>query len=153
MAISRLQESREIFADFTMSRIDSDVRESLTDKQMLSIRHALIAQSEWAKHKVDVRFTLPLFFAKYYFILLSGRDRRKKTRLKEVTRSHKGNFTIGFFITLLMFSVISALFWLFLIIILYWLKVELGIDVFPNFHISDFLSVIMNVDEVSKYAT
>ncbi len=71
-------ESSKIFADFTLSRIQPEIRQSFTDVQLIELRRVLIDQVESSHHSLDIRFTFRILFQSYYFVILSGKDRRKK---------------------------------------------------------------------------
>jgi hypothetical protein len=125
----------EIFADYTMSRLDPVTRSSLTDQQYNAIRDVLVASSADKRHSVDIRVTLPLFFVRYYLVIVAGRDRRRLTRIEELKRSHLGNLPLGASLSLIVITLTVALFWLLLLGALYMLKRELGIDLFSDFHL------------------
>ena len=129
--------SSEIYADFTISRIDADVRESLTPTQLLAIRDALVANQPFKKHAIDVRGTIPLFFARFYFVVLAGRDKRRKTVDKEKRRTFEGNVSFGYLLSLLFLSFIAAMVWAAILLVVYWVKIELGIDLFSSIHLGD----------------
>ena len=129
--------SSEIYADFTISRIDADVRESLTPTQLQAIRDALVANQPFKKHAVDLRGTIPLFFARFYFVVLAGRDKRRKTVDKEKHRAFEGNVSFGYLLSLLFLSFIAAMVWAAILLVVYWVKIELGIDLFSNIHLGD----------------
>ena len=129
--------SSEIYADFTISRIDTDVRESLTPTQLQAIRDALVANQPFKKHAVDLRGTIPLFFARFYFVVLAGRDKRRKTVDKEKHRAFEGNVSFGYLLSLLFLSFIAAMVWAAILLVVYWVKIELGIDLFSNIHLGD----------------
>ena len=132
--------SSEIYADFTISRIDTDVRESLTPTQLQAIRDALVANQPFKKHAVDVRGTIPLFFARFYFVVLAGRDKRRKTVDKEKHRAFEGNVSFGYLLSLLFLSFIAAMVWAAILLVVYWVKIELGIDLFSNIHLGDLFN-------------
>lgn len=132
--------SSEIYADFTISRIDADVRESLTPTQLQAIRDALVANQPFKKHAVDVRGTIPLFFARFYFVVLAGRDKRRKTFDKEKRRAFEGNVSFGYLLSLLFLSFIAAMVWAAILLVVYWVKIELGIDLFSSIHLGDLFN-------------
>ena len=132
--------SSEIYADFTISRIDADVRESLTPTQLQAIRDALLANQPFKKHAVDVRGTIPLFFARFYFVVLAGRDKRRKTVDKEKHRAFEGNVSFGYLLSLLFLSFIAAMVWAAILLVVYWVKIELGIDLFSSIHLGDLFN-------------
>jgi len=131
--------SNEIFADFTMSRIDRLVRDTMTSQQLNAVRDALIANTPYSRHSVDLRGVISFFFARYYFVFLAGRDHRYKTRLQELQKAHKGNVPLGFILSFIAISFLIALLWFLAIVVLYWIKREMGIDIFPDVHMFDFI--------------
>ncbi|MAZ66938.1 MAG: hypothetical protein CMF25_07490 [Kangiellaceae bacterium] len=133
------RKSSEIFADFTLSRVERHIRDSLSDEQYDAIRQALIAQDENSRHQVDVRMRLPFFFWSYYLVIFAGRDRRASTHQREQVRFSKVPLPIrrlGYVVSsfLLLAVVVGFLFYL-----AYKIKSLLGIDIFPNFHLNEFL--------------
>ncbi len=129
----------EVFAEFTMSRIPKEIRDSLSDVQSSAIRQALIGMDQSARHSIDIRFTLPLVLRTYYFVLFAGRDRRSKTLTSELARLHRLPrwFRRGIYLTssaVIGFALFSTLF-----TVLYLIKSRMGIDIFPNFHLHDVL--------------
>lgn len=135
-------ESAKIYAEFTISRISPEIRASLTDVQMEAIRNALIAQNTSQKHSVDVRGTIPLFFAKYYFVLFAGKDKRSSTVQKEQRRINKVPLPIRLTIYGMVLSTVFVSFSLLAFAIMYALKSFLGIDIFPKHHLSDFINFL-----------
>lgn len=138
-------ESSDAFAHFVMGRISTDIRKSLTAEQFNEIRTTISASSTGKEHTIDIRGFLPLFFARYYFVILVGRDKRSKTKFLEFNRRNEGN-TIYSQVFLLVF-IIPIIVITFLAV--YALKSELGIDFFPNHHLSDFFSIIFPSFEFS----
>jgi len=136
--------SSEIYASFTINKIDPEVRASMTDKQINAVYEALIAAEDSKRHSIDIRGTIPLYLAKYYFVFFAGRDKRKQTLLEETIRNNQGNAKSG-----LSFAISGALI-LALIVLLaggytaYLLKSELGIDIIPNKHLSDVIKELFS---------
>jgi hypothetical protein len=127
------QESSDAFAHYVMGQIKPEIRKSLKKDQFDEIRSAISAASSAKKHSIDIRGMLPLFFARYYFVILMGRDRRSKTKFLEFNRRNEGNLLSNQLVVLLsLVPVILAMF-----IIFYFFKTEAGIDFFPNYHLSD----------------
>lgn len=137
-------ESSKIYAEFTISRIPLEIRNSLTDTQMDAIRNALVAQNESQKHALDIRGTIPLFFSKYYFVLFGGKDKRKSTFQKELKRINKVPLPIRLILYGMIVSTVIFSFSLLALTIMYLLKWWLGIDIFPNNHLSDFINMLDN---------
>jgi len=127
-------EANDAFTHHVMRRIAPEILDSFSPQQRQAIHQALSEQSG-RRHTIDVRISIPLFFARYYFVVLLGRDRRKAIRSREQDRRDHTN------------SVASLLFLLFLLLplglmlfmALYWTKVEMGIDIFPGLHLRDII--------------
>ena len=68
-------------------RMPKHVCESLTEEQRNAIAEA-VRQSWWSNHLVNLRFSLPLIFKRYYLVLLAGEERRSKERLREERSLH-----------------------------------------------------------------
>ncbi len=144
------QEASEIIADHTLSRLPSAVRSSLTNEQLCAIRKAMVQRSGAGRHSIAIRFTLPLFFRKYYFAFFFGRDRRRRTVDNEI---HRTENTFKIFQSTLVFGGLSVFFFglgLTLLTGLYLLKNALGIDIFPGFHLSDLAAYFLNVIDPVK---
>lgn len=140
MKTKKKKDSSEIFADFTMSRIDRLVRDTMTTQQLNAVRDALIANTPYKKHTVDLRGVVSFFFARYYFVFMAGRDRRYKTRLQELQKKHKGNVPLGFIFSFIVISLLITLLWILVIVALYWIKREMGIDFLSDIHMLDFIN-------------
>ena len=134
--------SSETFADFTLSRVPKEIRDSLTDTQYEGIRSALIAKEEGARHRLDIRLRIPLFIRSYYLVLFAGRDRRASAFRLENTRWSSipaplrlaTQYLFSFALLLALFSV--------LFMTLYKIKNLMGIDIFTGFHFSDLLALV-----------
>ena len=73
-------ESSEAFTHYVIKQIKPEIRNSLTEIQFQEIKNAIAASSPLKKHAVDIRGVVPLFFSRFYFVVLLGRDRRKKIK-------------------------------------------------------------------------
>ena len=126
-------DSTEAFTHFVFSKIDPAIRDSLTDEQFNEIRKAVSASTPLNRHPIDIRCTIPLFFFKFYVVLLMGRDKRSVTRATEYNRRKQGDMLssvvlmLAFMIPLLCIVLLS----------IYFYKSEIGIDIFPNHHLGD----------------
>lgn len=139
------REASEIIADYTVSRIPAAVRSSLTEEQLRAVRQAIVLQSGSGHHKVAIRFTLPLFFRKYYFAFFFGRDRRRITVDTEQSRIENTPQLVK---SVLIFGGMSIFFFglgLTVLTGLYLLKNALGIDLFSDFHLSDLAAYFLTV--------
>jgi len=65
-----------------MRKIDAMLKEPLTPQQRKEIEEA-VAVFETRQHPIDLRGILPLHFARLYFVLLMGKDRRVGEAAKE----------------------------------------------------------------------
>ena len=126
-------ESSDAFAHYVIGRIRPDIRNSLNKEQFDEIRAAIAAASPNKYHTVDIRGMIPLFFARYYFVFLLGRDKRSKTKHLEFNRRNETNTIYSqLFLFILVVPFIIAAFTMF-----YLFKVESGVDFFPAFHLKD----------------
>ncbi|SMF54620.1 hypothetical protein SAMN02745866_03473 [Alteromonadaceae bacterium Bs31] len=126
-------EELDAYTQHVMSSIDPLVFKSLNLHQLREIRAAISANAPFRRHAVDVRGTLPLYFSRYYFVFLMGKDRRVATRDKELQRVVLARgFSLLFFIYITILLAIPLF-----LLLLYGLKVLLGIDLFPAFHLKD----------------
>jgi hypothetical protein len=116
----------EVFADFT-------------PEQQQKLIVSISACSPSKKHPLDVRGVISIFFVRYYFVILAGRDRRKNTLRIENSRRRKINQAASFIASGLFLLLVSVLLLVILFAILYWIKCEAGINIFPDKHLSDFL--------------
>ncbi len=131
--------SSETFADFTLSRVPQQIRDSLTDEQYNALRSALIARDAHSRHRIDVRLRLSLFFRSYYIVLFAGRDRRASTRRLEDARLHRVPGPLRRAFHLLVSLTLSLALAAVAFAAAYKLKNLLGIDIFPGFHLPDLL--------------
>lgn len=124
------------FTHHVYESIDPRVRETFTPSQVHAIETAIRANKPYQKHPVDLRGVIPLFFIRFYFVLLMGRDRRLPTRNKEDKRRKKASLTSA------MLSVYTLACMLLPIGLglLYLIKSALGIDLFEGVHLSDVFS-------------
>ncbi len=100
-----------------IARIPQEIFDTFTHDQLEAIK-STFASSGWTRHPVDLRFSLPILRLRFYLVLLAGRERRSKKRL----RSQKGLyplwtfgnivFIIGFLIILFAstFTILSVAF-------------------------------------------
>jgi hypothetical protein len=131
-----MSEPRKIdpFTDNIVRRIDARVRDSLTPAQLEAIIQAIETQDP-QDHVVHVRWTIPLFLSRFYAVFVICRDRRASTQRAEATRGKRMSWTGG----LLFVALVGLPFFLLLFFFLYLLKLMLGLDVFPEFHLWDIL--------------
>lgn len=129
-----MNESSEAFTHFVINRIDPKIRKSLTSTQLKAIKEAVAANSPFNRHPIDIRGVVPFFFARFYLVVLMGRDRRNQVKRKELLRRRESDILANAVFYLFL---ISPLF-LLLAGAIYLTKTELGIDLFPDSHLMDW---------------
>lgn len=123
-----------------IKNIDPKVRDSLTPNQLAAIVEAAEGCRKLGQHPVDLRGVIPLYFAKYYFVFLMGRDRRSINRKQEKRRLQWTSLLAwSLFITF-----ISLPFVVLVLTLLYLFKSSLGLDFIPDEHVSDLLNMQNN---------
>jgi len=124
------------FTYHVMERIDPKVRASLTPTQLSAIKEAISASRPLKKHPIDIRGIIPVFFVRYYFVFLSGRDRRSSTRRIEKKRQWLTSLSGA----LMLFILGVAPLILILVLLLYLIKCTFGINIMPETHLKDPLT-------------
>ena len=117
------------FTDNIIRRIDPKIRDSLTTTQVTAIIAAI--RNPEKIRPVDIRGIIPLYFARYFFVLLIGRDKRAVMEREEHMRRKKASWLGGILFALL----VSLPFLLLLFVFLYLLKYFAGVDIVPDFHL------------------
>jgi len=131
------------YVDAVLRALPPDVLGAMPAAHRAAVVDALgkVRDGARARHLLDVRVLLPLFFARYYVVILLGRDQRRHsravaaTRVTATTRLLKALVVLGV-LALVALGTLVAVFFL-----LYLLKCALGIDVFPDRHLSDILGL------------
>jgi len=142
--LSMIKPTGDAFTDNIIRDIPENVREQFTDEQTEALLKVLLKQHAQARHIIDARFTIPLYFTRYYVVLLLGKDRRTHVGKTMVERRDKGGlFTRIAFTSLL---VINGSFMLLLLGLLsaYVIKFTLGINIFPDKHLWDFIKALIS---------
>ncbi len=124
------------FTYHVMERIDPKVRASLTPAQLSAIKEAISASRPLKNHPIDIRGIIPVFFVRYYFVFLSGRDRRSSTRRLEKKRQWLTSLSGG----LMLFFLGLAPLILILVLVLYLIKCTMGINIMTETHLKDLLT-------------
>jgi len=75
-------EPRDPFLEKFFSRIHPSVAQSFTPAQIAAIKLAFGART-WGAHSIDIRLSLPLFWRRFYLVLLAGREQRRPERARE----------------------------------------------------------------------
>jgi len=122
-------------AEDVINTMDADVRDSLTAIQLSAVRELVAAALPKPSPKiVDLRFGIDLLISRFYIVLFVGKDRRQSRRSyvpSPVTRI--GNVIVA--IALLVG--INVLISMGIFLLAYLTKSAVGIDLFPDSHLSD----------------
>ena len=108
-----------------LSRMPEKVSRSFSDIQLMHVKTA-IGGRKWGKHIVDIRgtFTLPFARWRYYYVFLTGRNRRQLSEQEQhISAVMIAIIVLAFFITCASLGLLS----------LYLVKSFSGIDLFPGF--------------------
>ena len=123
-------EKYDAFTDAIIAKIGPDVFASLTDQQRDAITDAISACRPLSRHPLDIRGTISLFYARYYYVFLMGRDRRHSTSATEADRRQGTELTGGLIFLLFALSPILLL----CLLMLYFIKSMLGINLVHGRH-------------------
>jgi len=122
-----------------LQKLGVDALNSFTEEQRQKLIESISACRPLQKHPVDLRGVISFFFVRFYFVILIGRDKRKKTKQVEVSRRKTtgiaGGITSGIFTVTLVTLILLVVFF----ILAYGLKSAMGINIFPEKHLCDFL--------------
>ena len=131
------EKKTDAFTFHILKNIDKKTLDTFSPAQLSAVKEAIRATQRSKKHPFDIRGVINLFFAKYYFVLFMGRDRRISTKEAEFDRRHDiallGNIAFLFFMI--------VPFILLILIFLYVLKVFAGIDLIPDVHMGRILGL------------
>lgn len=136
--------SADVFAAFTINQIDPTILEGMTQEQVQAIRDALIAQRRDQQHSLDLRLSIPLYFRRYYLVIVGGRDKRLGTLITERARQQSGVRFMGMSAMSVVLMVATALLLIGAFLTAYWVKSEMGIDIFPDRHLKDVVNDLVN---------
>lgn len=131
------RKSKDPFTYHVMKRINPEIRASFTPRQLEAVEEAISEGGREKDYSVNFRGTIPLFFARYYLVMLAGRDRRCGVTRKE--RKIKKKMTAARVLLLSFFICWPVLLVLFLL--MYFLKRYLGIDFLPGTHLFEMLGL------------
>ncbi len=73
-------ERDELRIDDIVSRIPAEIRETMSEEQLQSLRDAVGQARPWRKHPIDIRLTAPLGSRRLFFTLVAGADKRNPNR-------------------------------------------------------------------------
>lgn len=69
----------EVRAEQFMRVLAPDVRDSLSEAQKEAIREA-VRNGPWENHPIDLRFSVPTPFGRFFMTVVAGRERRSAAR-------------------------------------------------------------------------
>ena len=69
-------------------RLEQETREGLSDNSSVSTRKALGGEPWGNDHPVNIRFSIPLLFGRYYVTLVAGKEHRSGERLASESKKH-----------------------------------------------------------------
>lgn len=117
------------------NNLDREILRGLSKNQIDAIGESIAKQARSTHHTLDLRGLIPMFFANFYFVILFGRDRRSKYDAAAHQRRQKAdNIASMILLVSLSFSLL-----LLLAVLLYLVKMALGINLISNFHLPDLL--------------
>lgn len=123
-------------ANYYMHQIPVHILEKLSDEERGNIKSVILTAIPRPSPKlIDLRFVIDLIFARYFVVLLIGRDVRQQQRQHEVKGITKiANSIVAILLIIGMSLLISSV----TILVAYLIKSSLGIDLFPG-HITEVL--------------
>lgn len=131
------RKSKDPFTYHVMAGIDPEIRASFTPRQLEAVEEAISAGGHKRNRFINFRGSIPFIFARYYLVMLVGRDRRYAVRNEE--KKLKKKMTAAKVLLLSFFICWPVLLILFLV--LYILKRWLGIDFLPDAHLFEMLGL------------
>lgn len=134
------QPIQDPFTNNVINSIPVNMRETFSDEQLDALQQALAKVHSRSRHLLDVRVQISLYWTRYYIVFLLGRDMRSHVQEILLNRRQRSSRAaqIGFIALAGWFLIAGISVTGF--IVLYLLKSALGIDIFPDKHLSDFLS-------------
>jgi hypothetical protein len=99
-------ERQDPFVENFFKQIAPQIAQSFTVDQLAAIKMVYGTQA-WGRHAVDIRFSFPFFWERYYVVFISGRDKRAAAR-RAVDRKVHPLVTIGNTIATILFIAVAA---------------------------------------------
>lgn len=133
-----------IHAEYLFSRIPAHIRDLLPPEHRQEVLNAFLKMASERNSPIKFETILPFFFRRYYLLIWFGRDRRKSTVDAEHGRRALVPLPVRTFFYLMLLGVVLACFGLLAFMGLYGLKSFLGINIFSNHHLKDFLDMFVD---------
>ncbi|NER78321.1 MAG: hypothetical protein F6K42_01845 [Leptolyngbya sp. SIO1D8] len=73
--------TKDVALERFLKNLPEDVANSFTLEQLKAMQVAL-QSTQWRRHPIDIRLSIPLLWKRFYFVLVAGPERRSKQRLK-----------------------------------------------------------------------
>ena len=83
----------EARAESLVQSVESEIQATMTPEQIVALRKAA-RRHPWTHHPVNIRFSLPLPFGRYYIRVVAGPERRSPDR-RASDRSAARRFPLG----------------------------------------------------------
>lgn len=116
------------FADKICQAINKNLAdEPLTQSQITAVKETIIKSNPLTIHTIDIRGSIP-FFSNYFFVILFGKERRKRTDETRLEPAYIQDKLAKLFFLLFVFS---PLFIIAAFICLYFIKAGIGASLFP----------------------
>lgn len=123
------QEDR-ITTEYYLQSLDPEILNSFSPEQLTAVRALLKSTNLNPSPKiVDLRFTVDLIVARYYFVLLAGRDRRSKDRTYTPNQASRIGNMLSILVILIGFNLLITMT---IILGSYLVKSFIGINFMPG---------------------
>jgi hypothetical protein len=99
-------ERQDPFVENFFKQIAPQIAQSFTIDQLAAVKMVYGAQA-WGRHAVDVRFSFPFFWERFYVVFVAGRDKRAAAR-RAVDRKVHPLVTFGNTIASILFIAVAA---------------------------------------------
>jgi hypothetical protein len=121
-----------------LCRIGPETFAEFTPEQQRKLIDSISACRPLQKHPLDLRGVISIFFVRYYFVILAGRDRRRQTIRIEGSRRRKVSRTVSLVVSAIFLLLMMTLLLVVFFVIAYLIKCQAGINIFPDKHLMDF---------------
>lgn len=122
--------SPDFLGDMIVESVPPKVRTTMTEEQIVAVR----AAASKKRHQIDLRWTQPLPFCRWYFVVLVGKDTRTEIMAVGEERRSAAVSSMKWWLAALWSVIAFAL----LATVAYVFKSKLGIDLF-SWHLKDVL--------------